>query len=162
MYTRLTQAVTSTQPPTNTPQPTETTTATSIPPTLVPTRTFVVTQAPTLSPTQTAFQCSITSLAPTSGTNLPKGTDFDLAVSLKNTGTEAWSSNVIDFKYISGSKFQKKVDMIDLPADVAPGGSINLVIDMTAGTDAGSLNTTWELSQSNALFCPVSMYVYVQ
>ena len=88
VYVQLTQAATPTQPPTNTPQPTETTTMTPVPPTLVPTKVIVLAWTSTVLPTQGAYQCSITSLAPKSGESLTKDSDFDLAVTLKNIGTE--------------------------------------------------------------------------
>ena len=151
----LTQAATATQLPTNTPQPTDIPSYTPVPPTLIPTLVS------TVIPTQGAFQCSITSLNPKSGMNLANGTSFDLAVTLANTGSEKWSKDNVDFKYLNGAKFQTKVDSIDLPADVSPGNSINLVIDMTAKTGTGVQNATWELVNSTTPFCTVNIHVYV-
>jgi hypothetical protein len=162
VYAMLTQSVTLTQTPTNTPMPTETMTITPVPPTLVPTRTIAATQAPTAVPTQGAYQCSITTLSPQSGASLSNGADFDLSVTFKNIGTEKWSRDTIDFKYLSGAKFQKSADLIDLPADVAPGDSIKLIVDMTAKTGTGVQNTTWGLVHESATFCSVGVNVNVK
>lgn len=161
VYLTLTQAATPTQLPTNTPQSTQTSTMTSVP-TLTPSKVFTGTSASTITPTQGAFQCSITKLVPKYGTTLASGTDFDLAVTLENTGTEKWSKGNIDFEYINGAKLQKSVDAIDLPSDVASGDSIDLVIDMKAGSETGSRNTTWGLARSSTSFCLVNVHINVR
>jgi hypothetical protein len=169
-YLQLTQtaaarpSATFTQMPTNTPEATKTATMTmtAVPATLVPTRMITLTQAPTVEPTQGAYQCSITRLEPKSGAALTKGTDFDLSVTLKNIGTEKWLGDTVDFKYLSGTKFQKKVDALDLPADVEPGNSIELVIDMVAPNKTETLGASWGLVRSSASFCTVNISVNVK
>ncbi len=136
-YAQLTEAVTATPLPSDTPPATETSTFTPVPPTPTATRTLAPLWTATVIATQGAYQCSITSLSPKSGESVTKGDDFDLAVTLKNTGTEDWSTDNVDFRYLSGTKFQKKVNAIDLPSNVDTGDSIDLVVDMTAGTDTG-------------------------
>ena len=162
VYAQLTQAATPTQPPTNTPTPTETSTMTPVPPTLVPTKVIVLAWTSTVSPTQGAYQCSITSLAPKSGETLAKESDFDLAVTLKNIGTEEWSTDNVDFKYLSGAKFQKRVDALDLPSNVAPGDSIDLIVDMTANTGTGVHDAAWGLALSSTPFCTVNIHVNIK
>jgi hypothetical protein len=160
VYVKLTQ--TAAMAPTNTTQPTQTTTMTSVPPTLVPTKTMVLTPAPTIVPTQGAYQCSITRLEPKYGAALTNGVGFDLSVTLKNIGTENWSRDSVDFKYLSGAKFQTKVDAIDLPVDVAAGDSIDLTVDMTANTGTGIQNAAWGLVIGSTTFCPVNVHVTVK
>jgi hypothetical protein len=159
-YAQLTQAVTATPLPSDTPQATDTSTMTPVPPTPTATKTYL--PLFTLTPTQGAYQCSITSLDPTSGASLTMGSDFDLNVTLKNTGTENWSTDNIDFKYLSGSKFQKKVDAINLPSNVDVGDSINLVIDMLANTDTGEHDASWGLVNGSTVFCTVNIRVNVK
>ena len=159
VYAQLTQAVTST----DTPQPTETTTMTPVPPTPTATRTLAPLWTVTVvAATQAAYQCSITSLAPKSGESITKDSDFDLAVTLKNTGTEKWSTDNIDFRYLSGTKFQKKVNAIDLPSNVDTGDSIDLVVDMVASTDTGTHDASWGLVLGSTTFCPVTVHVNIK
>lgn len=162
VYEQLTQAVTSTPLPTDTPQPTDTATMTPVPPTLTPTKIIVYAPTFTVVPTQGAYQCSISNLSPAYGDSLTSGADFDLAVTLDNIGTKEWSTDNIDFKYLSGAKFQKKVDGIDLPSNVDPGDSIHLVIDMTATTGTGVQNASWGLVFGSTPFCVVNIQVNVK
>jgi len=161
-YAQLTQAVTATPLPSDTPQATETPTITPVTPTLTATRTLAPLWTATVLATQADYECSITSLAPKSGESITKGSDFDLAVTLKNTGTEKWSTDNIDFRYLSGSKFQKKVDAIDLPSNVDTGDSIDLVVDMTANTDTGTHDASWGLVNGSTTFCTVNISVKVK
>jgi hypothetical protein len=162
----LTPSATLPPPPTDTPQDTDTPLPT-VAPTFAPipaTATLAIppTQRPTASPTQGAYQCAITALKPASGTSLTKGNDFDLNVTFKNIGSETWDDNSVDFAYLNGAKFQKKVDAFDLPANVDPGDSINLIVDMVANTETGTQNATWGLVHSGSSFCSVGIRVIVK
>ncbi len=150
-YAQLTEAVTATPLPSDTPPATETSTVTPVPPTATSTRVIVYAPTYTLTPTEGPYQCSITSLSPKSGENLTQGVDFDLAVTLKNTGTKDWSTDTIDFRYLSGAKFQKKVNAIDLPENVDTGDSVDLVVDMVADTDTGTQDASWGLSYGSTV-----------
>jgi len=162
-YAQLTQSVTVTPLPSDTAQATDTPTFTPVPPTPTVTRTYApLWTATVVEATQSAYECSITSLAPKSGDSITKDTDFDLAVTLKNTGTSNWSTDNIDFKYLSGTKFQKKVDAIDLPSNVDTGDSIDLVVDMVASTDTGTHEASWGLVNGSATFCTVNFSVKVK
>jgi hypothetical protein len=161
-YAQLTEAVTATPLPSDTVQATETPTFTPVPPTPTASRTLAPFWTATVLATQGAFQCSITSQSPKSGESLTAGSDFDLAVTLKNTGTEKWSTDNIDFRYLSGTKFQKKVNAIDLPSNVDTGDSIDLVVDMVAGTDTGTHEASWGLVNGSTTFCTVNISVKVK
>jgi hypothetical protein len=141
-----------TPPPTITPPPPVTNT-----PVQAAAPIIVVTAAPSLTPTQSAYQCKITSLSPSYNQHLTKGVDFDLRVTLENTGTETWESGNNDFAYISGAQFQTSVDALDLNVDVNPGDDVSFVIDMAATTGTGSQSARWRLGD----FCTVYIGVYV-
>jgi hypothetical protein len=157
----LNPSATPTQVPTNTPEPTATATSTALPTAIpvLPTRTVVVA---TLTPTQTAYQCSITSLDPASGRKMNSGEDFDFKVTLKNIGTKTWESSDIDFAYQSGAKFQKRVDVLDLPSNVDPGKEVTFIVDMLANTGTGTQTATWVLKGGSSTFCTVTISVNVQ
>lgn len=151
-----------TQVQTNTSMPTATAMNTLVP--VLPTR-VIVTLAPTkILPTSTpsAYSCSITASSPAANKIMPPGNDFDGRWTLKNTGTKTWSSSQMDFAYVSGTKLQKLHDVIDLPSDVAPGASIELIIDMKAPTTIGSYAATWSLRINSTNICPVSVSIRVQ
>lgn len=172
VYQTLTQSAALTPSATLPPPPTDTLQATNTPlPTAAPSNTPIpatatlatpATQVPTAIPTQGAYQCAITALKPASGTSFTKGADFDLNVTFKNIGSETWDDNSVDFTYLNGAKFQKKVNAIDLPANVDPGDSINLIVDMVANTETGTQNATWGLVHSGSSFCSVGIRVIVK
>ncbi len=118
---------------------------------------IVVTSAPSRTPTQGAYQCKITSLNPAYGTRLTRGVDFDLRVTLENTGTETWEAGDNDFSYISGAEFQTNIDAKDLNSDVDPDEDVSFVIDMVADTGTGTQSARWRLGD----FCTVFISVYV-
>jgi len=162
-YAQLTESVTATPLPSDTAPATETPTFTPVPPTSTATRTLApLWTATVVVATQSDYQCSITSQSPKSGESLTKGNDFDLAVTLKNTGTQNWSTDNIDFRYLSGTKFQKKVNAIDLPSNVDTGDSIDLVVDMVAGSDTGTHDASWGLVNGSTTFCTVNIHVNVK
>lgn len=170
VYTQLTQSAalnpTATAlPPTATLPPVQTQTPAPILPTA--TKVYIPakitgTPAPTITPTQGPLQCSITKLTPAEGTALVKGVDFDFNVTLKNIGTEKWSADNIDFSYISGAEFHKNDGVIDLPEDVDPDDTVDLVVDMLAKTEPGVQTAVWGLRYSGSTFCTVTLSVTVK
>lgn len=141
-----------TPPPTITPPPPITNTPVQAAAPIV-----IVTSAPSLTPTKSAYQCKITSLSPSYNQRLTRGVDFDLRVTLENTGTETWESGDMDFKYISGAQFQTYVDILDLKVDVNPGDDVSFLVDMAATTSTGSQSARWRLGN----FCTVYIGIYV-
>ncbi len=160
----LNPSATSTTAPTETPAATATSTNTPLPPpTLAPTNTFIPpTAAPTLTFTPSAYTCQVTALNPARNATITKGGDFDLNVTLKNIGTSTWDANNIDFRYLSGAKFQESKDALDLPKEVKPGETVNFIIDMIANTDTGTQSATWSLVQNGSNFCTITIQIVVQ
>ncbi len=87
----------------------------------IPSFTPVVVATETLTPTPTKYDCAVDSMDPAFGSQLTHGDDFDLKLRLKNTGTDKWTSDSFDLKYVSGDKFQKYADAIDMGNDVSAG-----------------------------------------
>jgi hypothetical protein len=180
MAAGLTPSATPTEAVTETPQDTATSaeTNTAVPPTVpptpipsltpfltstpVPTNTQVVVIAPTVVPTQGEYQCTVTALSPAVGWQTAQGSDFDLNVTFKNVGTKTWYGSDIDFKYMSGVKFQKRVDAIDMPKDVAYAETVSFTVDMLAPSDTGIKTATWGLSRSGTVFCYITVRVNVK
>ena len=152
-------------PPTETPQPTiELSITESLPnATATATAKITATKTPEASPTSGAYKCAVTALSPGSGTELAKGSSFDFKVTFRNDGAETWKPTTVDFRYLSGPKFQKTTDVVKLPMNVNPGESVNLLIDMAAKSDTGPQNINWGLEQTTgALFCYVGVSVIIK
>lgn len=168
----LNPTATPTEMPTATPvEPTATAlppTATSLPPTAFPTLVpptatpIPYTATPTATPTRSDLNCSITSFSPANNSVFKPGTDFDGRWTIKNTGSNIWESSSVDFFFISGTRFQTKVDAIDLPSTVNNGSSVDLIIDMAAPRDEGTFSTTWGLRSGSTTFCVVTLTIVVK
>jgi hypothetical protein len=144
----ITLTSTATTVPSNTPLPSSTATATFIP--------------WTLTPTQAAYECRITSTSPAANTTFAPNADFDANWAVKNTGLQKWISNEIDIRYLSGTRLQKTVDVVDLKNDVASGDSYTITIDMRAPADIGTYTTTWVIVRGDQVICNLPLTIIVQ
>jgi hypothetical protein len=116
------------------------------------------TSVPT-TPPQTG-KCQITSTRPNA--NLSKKADFDAVWTVKNTGTKTWDMSAVDYKYLSGTKMQKRASVYDLPKSVKPGQSIKIVVDMIAPNKVGTFTTTWGIVQGNSTLCKMPLTITVR
>ncbi len=156
-----------------TPTITLTPTETPIPPTETPTPTptfiFVLatdTATPTIESggtvgSSTTYRCIVLAQTPPNGTTLAPNTDFDWMWRVENTGTRTWGDTEVDYRYLSGDRFHKK-EIYDLPRDVYPGETIELIVDMIAPGETGTYTTTWSLRVGKKTFCPVTLTINVQ
>ncbi len=151
---------TSTFTPSSTPV-TPSATNTAVPPTFTPLPPTSTT-TPTTTPTRSDFNCQVVSISPPQNQVYTPGGDFDGRWSFKNTGSEIWDKDKIDFIYISGTKFQEHVDKLDLSANVNKGDSVEFIVDMLAPTTAGSYSATWGLTKDNVVFCSASIQIIVR
>lgn len=149
-----TPAPTDTPVPTNTPE--NTATFTEIPPSPTSTR-IPATSTPAPTATLANLNCTIEEQGVGFGDDFPPNADFDGRWKIKNTGTDTWTTSAVDVKYLSGTKFQTKVDIFDLPSDVAPGGSITIFVDMRAPDTIGRYTTSWGLVQGSTTICVMSI-----
>lgn len=158
-----TLAPSATELPTETPLPSSTPViATNTPP---PTNTPAgptKTPPPTLTPTASDYGCSITAFSPARGDTFPPKADFDGRWTVKNTGKKSWLTSEIDYRYHSGEKMYVGGDVFDLKKDVAPGESIEIIVDMLSPTNAGSYNTAWSLTTGNSVFCVLPLSITVK
>jgi hypothetical protein len=149
---------TSTATATATPGPTKT----PVPPTARPTATFIPwTATPIYTATPLGYACVITEATPKSTDQIKVSTDFDGRWVVKNTGTITWLKSAVDFKYISGTKFQVFGDLFDMKSDVAPDASYTVIVDMKALADAGIYKTTWAIVQGGLTICTLDLSVTV-
>ncbi len=164
---------TATQPP---PAATLAATATELPsPTLVPTLPPADTLAPTPAPTNTRavvvsnatpipadYDCSVTSVSPVYLAEFAPRGEMDGKWTVKNTGAKTWGAPDIDVAYQSGEKMQQYKDLYNLSKDVAPGESIDIVVDMLAPASTGIYRTTWGLERGSSAFCTFNLTIQVK
>jgi hypothetical protein len=153
-------------PPTNTPIPsptpiTPTPTFTNIPPTETPPPPTATT-TPTVTPTRSDFNCQLVSSSPALNQVYPPGGDFDGRWTFKNTGSEVWDRDKVDFLFISGTRFQENVDKLDLTTNVNKGDSMDFIIDMLAPRSAGTYSATWGLKKDDVVFCSAVIQIIVR
>lgn len=158
----LTRAAQTQNAPTATLQPT----ATQIPPTATQTPTATVTNTPlptfTPRPTFTPLPTS-TPLAPVvvvgcnqatfvsdisipDGTILPPSSKFTKTWRLKNSGTCTWSTKY-SLVFYSGEKMGGST--LNMPANVAPGQTVDLAVDLTTPGTNGKYRSSWILQNAS-------------
>lgn len=148
----------STSQPTLPPQPSPT-----IPPAFTATPTITpIPPSPTAAGTPAAeLACKLNWQAPQDGTKLEPRTDFAMRWNVTNTGTAAWEPGEVDLIYAGGTRmFYSPV--VPLPERVAPGQSITLSAGMKAQRDTRAYVTTYTLRRGEAVFCSLSVRIYVQ
>jgi hypothetical protein len=89
--------------------------------------------------------------------------DIDFIWNIKNTGLTAWAKTEVDWNYVSGTKMHKVGfgDVRDLPADVAAGGTIQLIMDAFVPASNGTYSETWALYYGGAPFCNMAVTIKV-
>lgn len=103
---------------------------------------------PTWTPTYYPDRAELVAQSPADGSSFTPGLGFDLVFTIKNTGDRTWTTSFY-LKFASGisgkSHSGQAVTLAYLPHAVAPGETVQIVIDMIAPQSAGSYNSTWTL-----------------
>ena len=117
----------------------------------IPTLTPFVVSTPTNIPgsgsggTATAapkYVCDIIRLRPTAYAEYNRGQEFDIKMTVVNTGTRGWFEG-FDLKY-SGGDQMTSVTRVQLPA-LAAGDQYEVVLDAVAPTEKGIKTMTWRV-----------------
>lgn len=140
-------------PATATPLPTSLP-ATAVPPVVQPGT------GPTAIPS--GYSCRIVSQSPSNNPQVQPGYDFDTTWVVKNTGSKTWSLGEVDYRYSSGTKFQKYADVFDLPQTVSPGAEVTLTVDMAAPAEKGYYYAAWALIKGNIVICYLTTEITVK
>jgi hypothetical protein len=117
---------------------------------------------PTITPMPKGYQCGLANQVPHSRQTYGPGADFDLKVTLQNTGTETWTIDEVDFRYLRGTKMQKKFDSVNISADVNPRATTDITIDMLAPHETGNYTAVWALMHRDQFMCAVLVDITVQ
>ena len=147
--------MTSTSTPIPTSTPTETPTATETIIFNIPTSTqpFVTQSA--------GSSCQLVAQSPSDNTVFDPQERFTTEWTLRNTGSESWDRNSLDF-FHSGGRDMHSRDIVDLPNNVGTDGQVTLSVDMVAPGASGSYTSTWTLGKQNKAFCKVSVTIVVK
>lgn len=145
--------------PTLTPSPTVTASVTPS-----PTATFIFLLPTLVKPSEAAggkYACEITSVSPAYDAIVAPGQPFSARWELKNTGTEPWDSNSIDYGYFSGAKLHKGPSGRDLDSTIGVGGTMEIIIKMNAPAEPGTYSTVWKMHIKEEYFCSMTIQIIV-
>jgi hypothetical protein len=92
------------------------------------------------APAKADYACDIIRLRPTAYTEINRGQDFDIKMTVVNTGTRSWYQG-FDLKYAGGA-VMTGMTHIELPA-MAPGDKHEVILDATAPAERGNQTMTW-------------------
>jgi hypothetical protein len=151
-------------PPTATPTPLPTKTPTNTPsPTatflfILPTNALPPTQIP-LGVSNKELDCQVLSTEPKAA--IAASTSFIGKWVIANIGTATWLSDNVDYRYSEGDKFHLQ-SIYDFPANVQPGSTVEVTVDMQAPSTPGEYTTKWRINQGNKLICTMEMKITVQ
>ena len=154
------------------PSPTNTLTSTPLP-TSTPTETPTVTQTfifilPTLPTATEPFvtqsagaNCQVIAQTPVDNTQFDSREAFTTEWTIRNTGSEVWSSNNLDFFHSGGTDMHNR-DVLDLPNNVGTDGEVTFKVEMVAPRNSGTYTSTWSLGKQNKPLCKVSVTIVVR
>jgi hypothetical protein len=155
-----THTMTATMPSTLTPTETSTPTPTVI--FIIPTNTFTPTETSLPTATQSAgSSCELVDQTPNNGTVYGSRERFNVEWTVKNTGSETWVANNIDFFHSDGRDMHEN-DILDLPNNVRAGAQVTLRVQMRAPGNAGTYTSTWTLGTQRDALCRVSVRIVVK
>jgi uncharacterized protein YgiM (DUF1202 family) len=118
-------------------------------------------KAPLIKTVTAGYACQVTPRVE-DGTVLKPKTDFDARWTIKNTGTTTWSMTAVDYLFRAGVQMQKYNKLYDLPRDVAPGESIDIIVDMVAPEKEGPHGTTWVVKRGSDTICTLPLAIEVR
>ena len=151
----LNPTATNTMEPTNTPQPTSTLSGVpTLPlPGLVTPGSVQITlpaiATATLQSAPVADKAEWVSNTPADYTELPNDVDYDIVWTLKNTGTTTWTTDYI-YRFYAGDTLHKK-SSYKLSKAVAPGESVDIIVDGKTAGLKGEKSATWVITNKDGV-----------
>ena len=142
LIARMTLQAMPTDTPVPTPTPTSAPTAT-LTPTLAPTVVYIP-PAATLTPTPQSLclkAALVSDVTIPDGTKLKPNETFTKTWRFRNVGTCAWTTE-FDIVFISGDQLSAPA-ILDFPAAVPVGGTIDISVGMTAPSEPGTYTGSW-------------------
>ncbi len=102
--------------------------------------------------------CLVTVTAPRNPITV--NSSFDTIWTVQNKSGEDWSSDSVDYKFVSGTKLHQ-TDIYDLAQTIKNGESGTITVNMLASGNPGVYSTTWVLVADTRTLCTLSMSVTV-
>lgn len=107
-------------------------------------------------PTATASACTnaatfVADVTIPDGTQLVAGSDFTKTWRIQNNGTCTWDGRYY-LVHAGGSTLSAVAEIIQLPATVAPGQTVDLTVQMRAPVTPGSYQSDWKLQSPQGAF----------
>ncbi|MBK8781715.1 MAG: transporter substrate-binding domain-containing protein [Anaerolineales bacterium] len=103
--------------------------------------------------------CLVITTAPKN--SITVNSSFDTIWTVQNKSGEDWSSDSVDYKFVSGTKLQK-TDVYDLAQTIKNGESGTITVHMLASDNPGVYSTTWALVADSRTLCTLTMSVTVK
>lgn len=110
--------------------------------------------------TNEPWTCGIRSVTPRGEVYKP-GEEFNANWTVVNTGNKVWTSNTIDFVYLSGYR-QNEKRIQDLSSTIGRGSLVTFTVLFKAPKTSGEYASIWSLRVGNMIFCSMRMYFEVQ
>ncbi len=103
--------------------------------------------------------CVVSKKAPTSSVKV--NSKFDAIWMVKNLSGKNWTSDSVDYKFISGTEMHEK-DVYDFNQTINDGESGKIIVDMVAPSSPGIYDTKWAIVSGNKSLCILYMTVSVK
>jgi polar amino acid transport system substrate-binding protein len=100
--------------------------------------------------------CEVTLKSPKSSITVLS--DFDATWTVKNISGTDWSSDSVDYKFISGTELHKTA-VYDFVQTIKPGQSVDIIVDMLGPTTPGIYNTKWAIVSGGKTLCILNLSV---
>ncbi len=122
----------------------------------------MATVAPGVTPVNTG--CTLLSIIPAYRTVFGPGEETDFEFRVRNDSGINWDAQDIDIAYIGGENLLKRKTntRMDLPMDVAPGGSLYYALDAVVPTTPGVYTMTMGIVRGYEVLCSMDVTVTVQ
>ncbi len=113
----------------------------------------------TILPQPNTANCEVTLTRP--GKSLRTNEDFDATWVVKNVSGNDWSSESVDYKYISGTEMQK-TNVYDIPRTIKNGESGTFIVDMHAPDKVGTYSAQWAVVSGSSTLCNLLVTIIVK
>jgi hypothetical protein len=80
---------------------------------------------------------------------------------VRNNGSSSWDSDSADYRYVNGDRLHVN-SIYDFNNTVAPGSSVDIVVDMVTPGQAGTYTTRWRITIGNNEFCTMEVTIIVK
>jgi ABC-type amino acid transport substrate-binding protein len=102
--------------------------------------------------------CQVTVSAPRN--SIPVKAAFDAVWTVKNVSGGDWSSDSVDYRFVSGTEMHEK-NVYDFTQTIKDGVSVKIIVDMFAPNTPGIYNTKWAIVSGTKTLCVLNLTVTV-